>query len=83
MLHKLRDVMGQRDDLYELTEVVELDEGFFTTEAENKDEPLKRGRGSQRKTKVVVMAESKPVEGQKTKKRQRAQSRAFENGRHR
>ncbi len=34
MLHKLRDVMGQRDDLYELTEVVELNEGFFTTEAE-------------------------------------------------
>ncbi len=70
MMHKLRDVMGQRDALYELTDVVELDEGFFTTEidTEEKEQPLKRGRGSQRKTKVVVMAESKPVEGQKTKK---------------
>lgn len=62
--------MGQRDALYELTDLVELDEGFFSTEKEEseKDEPLKRGRGSQRKTKVVVMDESKPVEGQKTKK---------------
>lgn len=70
MMHKLRDVMGQRDALYELTDIVELDEGFFTTETDDqeKDAPLKRGRGSQRKTKVVVMAESKPVDEKKTKK---------------
>jgi hypothetical protein len=70
MLHKLRSIMGKRDDLYELSGIVELDEGFFTTERdeENKDKPLKRGRGNQRKTKVVVMAESIPVEGKITRK---------------
>ena len=60
LLHKLRMAMGKRDSKYSLEEVIELDEGFFTTETgENeKDKPLKRGRGSQRKTKVVIMAES-------------------------
>jgi hypothetical protein len=29
MMHRLRDVMGQRDALYELRDVVELDETFF------------------------------------------------------
>ena len=43
---------------------------FFSTEiAEHeKDKPLKRGRGSQKKTKVLVMAESIPVKGETTKK---------------
>lgn len=69
MLHKLRASRGKRDALYELTDVVELDEGFFTTEMgdDQKDKPLKRGRGSQRKTTVVVMAESKPIEGEISK----------------
>jgi transposase-like protein len=65
MLHKLRQIMGKRDEQYSLTEVIELDEGFFSTEVEEeeKDKPLKRGRGSQKKSKVLVMVESKPVEG--------------------
>jgi hypothetical protein len=69
MLHKLRMAMGKRDSTYWLKEVVELDEGFFSTEMDDqeKDKPLKRGRGSQRKTKVLVMAESLPVDGQTTK----------------
>ena len=69
MLHKLRSIMGKRDELYTLSGVVELDEGFFSTETDEdeKDKPLKRGRGSQRKSKVLVMAESKPVEGKTTK----------------
>lgn len=69
MLHKLRQIMGKRDEEYALSGVIELDEGFFSTEVEEseKDKPLKRGRGSQKKSKVLVMAESKPVEGQ-TKK---------------
>lgn len=39
---------------------MEVDEGFFSTETpeDQKDSPLKRGRGSQRKTSVLVMAES-------------------------
>jgi len=64
LLHKLRSVMGKRDEQYQLSGIIELDEGFFTTEIseEEKKNPLKRGRGSQRKSKVLVMAESTPVE---------------------
>jgi len=72
MLHKLRTVMGKRDGMYTLCGTIELDEGFFTTEIEDekKDEKLKRGVGSQRKSKVMVMAETKdpvlpPKKGQK------------------
>jgi Zn ribbon nucleic-acid-binding protein len=64
MLHKLRQAMGVRDASYPLCDVVELDEGFFSTEMkeDEKGKPLKRGRGSQKKSKVLVMAESIPVE---------------------
>lgn len=64
MMHKLRSVMGLRDSQYQLTNEVELDEAFFTTdndEVQNKKEngkPLKRGAGSERKSKVLVMVES-------------------------
>jgi hypothetical protein len=70
MLHKLREVMGRRDGEYELSGVIELDEGFFTTikKEEEKVNPLKRGRGSQKKSKVLVMVESVPVEDKITKK---------------
>lgn len=69
MLHKLRQAMGKRDEQYQLCGSIELDEGFFSTEIpdQEKDKPLKRGRGSQKKTKVLVMAESKAIEGE-TKK---------------
>jgi hypothetical protein len=45
--------------------VVEPNEGFFTMEIdeEEKDKSLKRGRGSRKKTKVLVMAEGVPLEG--------------------
>lgn len=63
MFHKLRSVMGQRDAEYQLVGSIELDEGFFTTSVElDEDEQLKRGRGSQRKAKVLVMAESSKSE---------------------
>lgn len=58
MLQKLRKTMGLRDSQYKLDEVVELDEGFFSsvdTEASD-DEKKKRGRGSQSKSTVMVMA---------------------------
>src|SRR5690554_4198854 len=43
-----------------------IDEGFFSTEIDQdeKNKPLKRGRGSQKKSKVLVMAESIPVKGE-------------------
>lgn len=60
MLHKLRNAMGKRDAEYTVCGMVELDEGFFSTEAPDseKGEPLKRGHGSQKKTKVLVLAET-------------------------
>lgn len=75
MMHKLRDVMGRRDSEYKLTDIIELDEGYFSTDGtggRDKDSNLKRGVGSQRKTKVLVMVESaesdSPKKGQKSRK---------------
>jgi hypothetical protein len=64
MAHKIRSVMGLRDDRYMLGNEIELDDGFFETVDIHRDsnEPLKRGRGSQRQTTVLVMAESREVE---------------------
>ena len=61
--------MGQRDAQYTLSGMIELDEGFFSTERDEdeKTKALKRGRGSQKKTKVLVMVESEQVENLKTK----------------
>jgi transposase-like protein len=62
MVHKIRACMGLRDDGYSLCGTLELDEGFFSVEVprSQKDEPKKRGRGSQRKATVLVMVESEP-----------------------
>ncbi len=64
MMHKLRSVMGLRDDLYYLKEQVELDEGFFETVDMSRDysKALKRGRGSEKQTTVLVSTESIDVE---------------------
>lgn len=66
MLHKLRCVMGMRENEYKVDGAVELDEGFFSTSIPEEDKglPLKRGRGSQRKTKVLVMASTAPGNGE-------------------
>ena len=72
MMHKLRSVMGQRDATYELKDTIELDEAYFTTENPlDEDEPLKRGVGSQRKAKVLVMVESEKVPNPKKGKKGR------------
>jgi hypothetical protein len=72
-MHKLRLAMGKRDDEYILAGAIELDDGFFTTEVpeEKKEEKLKWGRGSKKKTKVLVMAESDLVESPKKEKKPR------------
>ena len=71
MLHKLRYAMGLRDDKYVLEAFVEFDDAFITTishktkeekrENNKPKEVKKRGRGSQKKTKVLVMVESEPA----------------------
>ena len=64
MMYKLRTVMGQRDSEYFLTCSVELDEAFFTTitPKDKNGQKLNNGSGSERKAKVIVMAESIPME---------------------
>lgn len=71
MMHKLRIVMGKRDALYELNGSLEIDEGFFerieSKDVDRQDQSpdstsQKRGRGSSKQSKVLVIAESKKVE---------------------
>ena len=70
MMHRIREAMGKRDGLYELTGMVEFDEAFFETETSEKDKQnLKRGRGSQRQQNVAVAAESTPLEDLDTGKK--------------
>lgn len=66
MVQKLRLAMGDRDSQYKLDEFVELDEGFFESTKEEEineftgEKPAKkRGRGSQKQSKVLVMTSTK------------------------
>ena len=61
LMHKVRVGMGKRDALYQLTDMVELDEGYFTVEVPEGTK-LKRGKGSQKQNNVMVMAESTRLE---------------------
>lgn len=62
MCHKLRLIMGKRDEIYKLDGCTEMDEGYFTNSKQletndfsGEQEVLKRGIGSQKKSKVLVM----------------------------
>jgi hypothetical protein len=67
MVHKIRAAMGKRDGSYRLEDMVEYDEAFVGTATEaGKKRKIKRGRGSQRKSAVAVMAESSILEDPKT-----------------
>lgn len=68
MMHKIRSIMGLRDDQYELDGVVEIDDAFFKTHTDEEiDEEKKRGRGSQSQSKVLVMAKVDPKQGRPRK----------------
>ena len=71
MMHKLRAVMGLRDNQYMLNHEVELDEGFFETVDIIRDygRSLKRDRGSEKETKVLVSIESKKLDSDKLLKK--------------
>jgi len=63
MMHKIRRVLSERDNMYKLDGDVELDEGFYSisfsfniNEITGQIQRLKRGKGSQKKAKVLVMA---------------------------
>lgn len=62
MMMKLRSIMGKRDEMYKLSEEVEVDEAFFPIRTGELDEELKRGAGSQKNMKVLVIVESRPVD---------------------
>jgi hypothetical protein len=63
MYHKLRVIMGKRDDIYSLEDMIEYDEAFVGKAVNSKTKAkLKRGRGSQKQAKVAVMAESTVLE---------------------
>jgi hypothetical protein len=68
MMHKIRAAMGQRDATYGLKDMIEFDEAYFP-KATPKGVILKRGKGSQRKMNVAVMAESTPLEDIETEKK--------------
>jgi len=74
MMHKIRSAMGTRDNKYLLQENVEVDEGFFETivPEDQKKEPRKRGRGSQKQTMAMVFAESSLVENPRKHKPSRS-----------
>ena len=70
MMHKLRLVMGNRDARYKLSDYIEMDEGFFESVNSRKKvtdqlnvevNENKRGRGSEKQSKVLVAVESMAV----------------------
>lgn len=67
LCHKVRVIMGKRDNEYKLEDMVEYDEAYISkaTSARQKKE-LSRGRGTQQKSTVAVMAESTVLEDFKT-----------------
>lgn len=70
LMHRIRNAMGNRDAMYSLKGMVEFDEAYFA-KATPEGIRLKRGKGSQKKQNVAVMAESFPLEdlesGEKSK----------------
>ena len=63
MMHKLRAVMGLRDDEYSLNNEVELDEGFSKQLILTEIIPnFKKRSSSEKQTKVLVSTESKKID---------------------
>jgi len=61
LMHKIREAMGNRNNLYSLEGMIEMDEAYFET-ATPAGTKLKRGKGSQKQQNVAVFAESTPLE---------------------
>jgi transposase-like protein len=63
MMKKIRAAMGKADDDQVLTGMIEWDDAYFSTSTPKRlRKKLKRGKGSQKKSKVTVMVESFPLE---------------------
>lgn len=63
MCHKLRLIMGHRDDHYQLKGSIEMDEGFYKTFSDEVNEGVegKRGRGADNQSQVLVAVESEYI----------------------
>ncbi len=73
LMHKIRAMMGKRDSLYILKDMIEFDDCFVEVATKKQvKENLKRGKGSQRQANVAVAAESIPLEDPNTGKKSRA-----------
>ena len=73
VMHCIRDLMGKRDNMYQLNDMIEFDEGYFETQVSEKVRSnLNRGKGSQRQLNVAVMAESIPLEDLHTGKKSKS-----------
>lgn len=66
LCHKIRELMGKRDAEYRLEDMVEYDESYVTKATSESQKSSKRGRGTQKKALVAVMAESTVLEDFKT-----------------
>lgn len=63
LMHKIRTVMGKRDNMYLLKGMVEYDEAYVEKATKKAvQENLKRGKGSQKQSIVAVASESTPLE---------------------
>ena len=63
LMHKIRTVMGKRDDLYLLKGMGEYDEAYVEKATKRMvQDRLKRGKGSQKQAIVAVASESTPLE---------------------
>jgi ISXO2 transposase-like protein len=67
LMHRIRNAMGNRDNLYTLEGMIEFDEAYFE-KATPEGIKLKRGKGSQKQQNVAVMAESTFLEDIETGK---------------
>ena len=54
IIHKIRHAMKERDSLYKLSNIIEMDDSYFGGSA-----PGKRGRGAANKSKVIVAVENR------------------------
>ncbi len=54
IIHKIRHAMKERDSLYKLSNIIEMDDSYFGGSA-----PGKRGRGAANKSKVVIAVENR------------------------
>lgn len=71
LMHRIRNAMGNRDNLYTLNDMVEFDEGYYEI-ATAENIKLKRGKGSQKQKNVAVIAESVPLEDIETGKKSKS-----------